>query len=192
MKGLGIKKGLTLLATVLIAHVASAQYVPAMSVGKKVKVPEKAGYWHRGNTFQHLDVALSLGITGIGIEVASPICEIAQVRVGYEFMPHFHYSVNFPVEVGGEPAVKYDDNGKRVQSRFDRLAKNLKELTGLEADDHLRRSLGLKATVVRTLHCIVSVPIIKSIRKQVPKMRLSPMALQASRWGRSIVVASIR
>jgi hypothetical protein len=33
--------------------------------------------------------------------------------------------------------VKYDENGNRVESRFDRLAKNLKELTGYEIEDHV-------------------------------------------------------
>jgi len=57
--------------------------------------------------------------------------------VGYEFMPPFHVGVNFPVEVGGEPAEKFDEQGHRVESRFDRLAKNLKELTGYDVDDHV-------------------------------------------------------
>ena len=43
----------------------------------------------------------------------------------------------FPIEVGGEPAEKYDANGNRVESRFDRLAKTLKELTGYNVDNHV-------------------------------------------------------
>ena len=39
--------------------------------------------------------------------------------------------------MGGEPAVKYDENGNRVESRFDRLAKNLKEITGFDVDNHV-------------------------------------------------------
>jgi hypothetical protein len=45
--------------------------------------------------------------------------------------------VDFPVEVGGEPAVIYDEYGNRIESRFDRLARNLKELTGYDVDDHV-------------------------------------------------------
>lgn len=137
MKGLGIKKGLTLLAIVLIAHVASAQYVPAMSVGKKVKVPEKAGYWHRGNTFQHLDVALSLGITGIGIEVASPICEIAQVRVGYEFMPHFRKSLSADLMIGNEECLQYDQNGDRIETNYDKVREMMYKETGYDMNPYV-------------------------------------------------------
>ena len=84
-----------------------------------------------------LDLSVNVGTSGIGFDLATPISDMFQVRVGYEFMPPFHVGVNFPVEVGGEPAKKYDANGNRVESRFDRLAKNLKELTGYDVDDHV-------------------------------------------------------
>lgn len=94
-------------------------------------------YCKEHNIFQHLDVSVNAGTSGIGFDVASPIGNYVQLRAGYEFMPHFHVGVDFPVEVGGEPAAKYDKNGKRVESRFDRLAANLKEMTGIEVDDHV-------------------------------------------------------
>ena len=87
--------------------------------------------------FKHLDVSVNLGTSGIGFDVATPLGNYVQLRAGYEFMPHFRYSVDFPIEVGGEPAVKYDENGNRVESRFDRLAKNLKEITGFDVDNHV-------------------------------------------------------
>ena len=84
-----------------------------------------------------LDLSVNVGTSGIGFDLATPISDMFQVRVGYEFMPPFHVGVNFPVEVGGEPAEKFDEQGHRVESRFDRLAKNLKELTGYDVDDHV-------------------------------------------------------
>ena len=84
-----------------------------------------------------LDLSVNLGTTGIGFDLATPISDMFQVRVGYEFMPSFHVGIDFPIEVGGEPAEKYDANGNRVESRFDRLAKNLKEVTGYEVDNHI-------------------------------------------------------
>ena len=77
--------------------------------------------------FDHLDLSVTLGTSGIGFDVATPIGNYVQLRAGYEFMPQIHFPVDFPIEVGGEPAEKYDASGKRVESRFDRLAKNLKE-----------------------------------------------------------------
>ena len=84
-----------------------------------------------------LDLSVNVGTSGIGFDLATPISDMFQVRMGYEFMPHIHVGINFPVEVGGEPAKKYDANGNRVESRFDRLAKNLKEVTGYDVDDHV-------------------------------------------------------
>lgn len=84
-----------------------------------------------------LDLSVNVGTSGIGFDLATPINDMFQVRMGYEFMPHIHVGINFPVEVGGEPAKKYDANGNRVESRFDRLAKNLKEVTGYDVDDHV-------------------------------------------------------
>ena len=132
MKGIGIIRGLTLLAAALMVHVASAQYVPAMSAGKKAKVPEKAGYWHRGNMFQHLDLALSLGVTGIGIDVAMPICEIAQLRLGYEFMPHFRKSLTADMMIGSEECLQYDENGDRIETNYDKVREMMYEETGYD------------------------------------------------------------
>lgn len=121
----------------VITMMACAAVSVQAQEGSRSSQNSVSGYCKTHNVFQHLDISVNAGTSGIGFDVATPIGNYVQLRAGYEFMPHFHYSVNFPVEVGGEPAVKYDDNGKRVQSRFDRLAKNLKELTGLEADDHV-------------------------------------------------------
>ena len=63
-----------------------------------------------------LDLSLNVGTSGIGFDLATPISDMFQVRVGYEFMPPFHVGIDFPIEVGGEPAEKYDANGNRVES----------------------------------------------------------------------------
>lgn len=84
-----------------------------------------------------LDLSVNVGTTGVGFDLATPISDMFQVRVGYEFMPPFHVGIDFPIEVGGEPAEKYDEQGHRVESRFDRLAKNLKEVTGYDVDNHV-------------------------------------------------------
>ena len=94
--------------------------------------------WFKENkVFQNLDVSVTAGTTGIGIDVASKIGDYVQLRAGYEYLPRFKKSVYFPVEVGGQPAVAYDANGNRVETTFDRLSKMLKELTGFQVDDEV-------------------------------------------------------
>ena len=102
-----------------------------------VQAQDVSNYLKTHNVFQHLDLSVNVGTSGIGFDVATPIGNYVQLRAGYEFMPQFHVGIDFPIEVGGEPAVKYDANGNRVESTFDRLAKTLKELTGYEVEDHV-------------------------------------------------------
>lgn len=95
--------------------------------------------WMKDNgVFQNLDVSLTAGTTGIGIDVASKIGNNVQLRAGYEYMPRFKKSIYFPVEVGGEPAVAYDANGNRIETRFDRLSSMLTELTGFKVEDEVK------------------------------------------------------
>lgn len=94
--------------------------------------------WMKDNgVFQNLDVSLTAGTTGIGIDVASKIGNNVQLRAGYEYMPRFKKSIYFPVEVGGQPAVDYDDEGNRIETRFDRLSKMLTDLTGFKVEDEV-------------------------------------------------------
>ena len=130
MKGFGMKRYLALLAGVLFASAVNAQYVPSMSTGNREKTEVKAGYWHRGNMFQHLDVAFSLGTTGIGIDVAMPVCEIAQVRMGYDFMPHFRKSISSKLKIGDEESIQYDDKRDRKATHYTEVADSMYSLFG--------------------------------------------------------------
>ena len=87
--------------------------------------------------FNHLDAAVSLGTTGIGIDLATPVTNWAQLRLGYSFMPRFHYNMNFDVQVGDVKESKYDVNGNRVTTKFDKMATMLEDLTGYKVDDEV-------------------------------------------------------
>ena len=94
-------------------------------------------YWKEHNIFQHLDVSLTAGTTGIGFDVASPVTEWAQVRAGYEFMPRFTKRMNFDLTIGGRPARSYDSDGNRQETTFDRMSEFLYQFTGYDVDDHV-------------------------------------------------------
>ena len=52
--------------------------------------PQRVSQWMKDNgVFQNLDVSLTAGTTGIGIDVASRVHENVQLRMGYEYMPRF-------------------------------------------------------------------------------------------------------
>jgi len=89
------------------------------------------------NLFNHLDASVTLGTTGIGFDVATPVGDYAQLRVGYAFMPSFHKSMFFNVQVGDKPENKYDANGNRVETKYDKMADALKQVTGFQVEDQV-------------------------------------------------------
>ena len=87
--------------------------------------------------FNHLDASVTLGTTGIGFDLATPVTDYAQLRVGYAFMPSFHKSMYFDVQVGETAESKYDKNGNRVETKFEKMAGALEEVTGFKVDDQV-------------------------------------------------------
>lgn len=77
--------------------------------------------------FKHLDASLTLGSTGLGFDLASPMGEYAQLRAGFSFMPHIHYKMNFEVQVG--------DDASKSKSKFQTLSGLLKDMTGYQVDN---------------------------------------------------------
>ena len=137
-----MKKIVLAIAAALTVNRAYAQGDTIVSTKKNVFATESKSLnlsdWMVDNgVFQNLDVSVTAGTTGIGIDVASKIGNNVQLRAGYEYMPRFKKSIYFPVEVGGQPAVAYDANGNRVETTFDRLSKMLKELTGFTVEDEV-------------------------------------------------------
>lgn len=94
-------------------------------------------YWKEHDIFQHLDVSVTAGTTGIGIDVASPIGKYVQLRAGYEFMPRFTKRMNFDLTVNGEPAIVYDKNGYKQDTKFTKMSDFLYDLTGFDVEDHV-------------------------------------------------------
>lgn len=87
--------------------------------------------------FNHLDVAATLGTTGIGVDVATPVGEYVQLRAGFSYMPRFETTTSFRVQVGDKLDKKWDENGNRLQTKFDKLAGYLKSAVGYEVDDEV-------------------------------------------------------
>ena len=84
-------------------------------------------YWQEHNIFQHLDASLSLGTTGVGIDVSSPLGNYFQLRAGVSVMPKFHHNMNFGVQVGET----------RDDSKFNRLSEMLESMTGYKVNNSI-------------------------------------------------------
>lgn len=123
-----MKKIVLLIAAAFTLSVAHAQDADTICTDN---------WFQKNRVFQNLDVSVTAGTTGIGIDVASKLGDYVQLRAGYEFMPRFKKSIYFPVEVGGQPAKAYDANGNRIETRFDKLSKMLKDMTGFQVEDEI-------------------------------------------------------
>lgn len=53
--------------------------------------------------FDHLSVGLTLGTTGIGLDVAAPVTDFLQVRAGYNYFSGFKYSEDVDYRAKGKP-----------------------------------------------------------------------------------------
>lgn len=83
----------------------------------------------------HVGIGATVGTTGIGLELASPIGQFFQVRTGVNYMPYFKYDMDFGIQLGDEPAGKFDADGNLTH--FGKLADMLKGFTGYEPDEHV-------------------------------------------------------
>lgn len=87
--------------------------------------------------FNHLDIAATLGTTGIGVDLATPLGKYVQLRAGFSIVPRFEYNSSFRVQVGDQLDYKYDEHGNRLETKFDKLSGYLKEIVGFEVDDEV-------------------------------------------------------
>ena len=113
----------------------NAQYIPAFK--KAEKKDPGTNYWSKKNTFKHLEVSLTLGTSGVGIDLAAPLCDFMQVRLGYDYLPQFSKSYNMYLAGGGQDAKQYNDQGNRIRTPFDNIKQYMYEQTGFDLEDNI-------------------------------------------------------
>ena len=119
------------------AGLTKAQYIPAFRTDTVIWKDPGTDYWKRGNSLKHLEVSLTLGTSGVGLDVALPLSQFVQIRLGYDYMPQFKKLLRMNLAGGGEAARQYDGQGNRVRTNFDKIQQYLYEETGMEIDDHI-------------------------------------------------------
>ena len=91
-----------LLATSLAAMAMALFSMPAQAQDKV----EEFGI------FDHLSAGLTIGTTGIGIDLAAPVTEYLQVRAGYNFCSGIKYKEDIDYRAKGQPTKKTEVEGK--------------------------------------------------------------------------------
>ena len=146
-----MKRGILCILMACTAALAEAQYIPAFRKDTvEVKDPGKE-YWSKGNTFKHLEVSVTLGTTGLGIDLAAPICDFLQVRLGYDYMLPFKRKFEMPLAGGGEAARQYDEAGNRKVTKFNEIADYIYQNSGYDMDDYLQMDAKLTMNNLKLL-----------------------------------------
>ncbi len=82
--------------------------------------------------FDNLDVAFTLGTTGLGLEVATPITKWTRLRVGFDGIPKFNLPMNFDV------ATYAGEDADNTENNFDKVKDIMLDITGEEMDETVR------------------------------------------------------
>ena len=85
--------------------------------------------------FNHLDVAATIGTTGIGAEVSTPLSDMVTLRGAFDIMPRF--SINSKFSVSG---MKKDASGQWTEiddSQFQKMADLAESITAIKVQNHV-------------------------------------------------------
>lgn len=85
--------------------------------------------------FNHLDVAVEAGSTGIGFDVATNLGNSLRLRAGFSAMPEFTLGMNFGVDVD-EQLGRTAEEGTG-ESTFDKLSNMIEGMTGTKVSQNI-------------------------------------------------------
>jgi hypothetical protein len=80
--------------------------------------------------FNHLNVGVTLGTTGLGVEASMPINNYLWVRSGLSYLPRVEVPMTFGIQIGDDPQASKD--------KFNRMASVLEDLTGTPVSDEVK------------------------------------------------------
>ena len=88
--------------------------------------------------FNNLDLSVTAGTSGVGVDLATPLGERFRLRGGFSFMPHIGRTLHFGVQVGQRAEGQSEEEfSQQSQSRFDKLSGLLTGFTGYEVDNQV-------------------------------------------------------
>lgn len=88
----------------------------------------KKSVFNQYNILNKLELGMTLGTTGIGLEVASPVTKWTKVRTGISFMPSFNVPMNFGI-------TTYTDGTAVNSGNFEKIREMMYKLSGYEMDN---------------------------------------------------------
>ncbi|MBR0038256.1 MAG: hypothetical protein IJP70_11555 [Bacteroidales bacterium] len=118
---------LLLMGVGLILNTVSAQ--------EEVKTSKS---WIEKGFFNHLEVGVNAGSTGIGIDVATSVSKYARLRVGFTYMPRFQMKSNFGVSLGDSAYHRtYSPTTGKRTDKLGKMIDYMHDLTGMTIEDNV-------------------------------------------------------
>lgn len=128
---------LLILPCLVIANAYSIDNEPQSS-------PDAYSTSQRVSPFQHLEVALTGGTTGVGIDFSAPINDYLKIRAGYTFVPKFTIGMKFGVGIEERMYLKddagnliLDGEGNPELSDFGRIINYVESFTGNKTQNEM-------------------------------------------------------
>lgn len=82
------------------------------------------------NVFRHLDLGVSVGTTGLGLNLSTHVTDYVRIRTGVDFTPHIAFPMSFSLQ-------SYSDGAGVTANNFEKLQNYMHRLTGIEVDDRV-------------------------------------------------------
>ncbi len=94
-----------------------------------VKIPSgpRESFFKRCNVFNNLELGATIGTTGLGLELATPVTKWVNLRAGFTVIPHFNVPLSFGI-------TSYTD-GKVNGGNFSKIKDMMYDISGFEIDD---------------------------------------------------------
>lgn len=115
----------TLAAVCLTTATAMAQTQTTTGTEHEQEDNTERKTWIKG-----MDLGVTAGTTGVGIEVSAKLSNVVRLRAGFSAMPRLTGRANFGIGF-------YDKDGTRKQTNFKSLASRLQSFTGYMMDDEV-------------------------------------------------------
>ncbi len=100
---------------------------PGASAQTAVSVPAT----HTHSLLKRLDVELTAGSTGLGLNLSTPLNDMVRMRAGISYFPHDNVPLSFDLMAYGGDA---DADAEVNDQRFDKLSSMMESFTGVKID----------------------------------------------------------
>jgi hypothetical protein len=79
---------------------------------------------------EEMDLGVTLGTTGIGVDISTPLSDMFRLRTGFEIMPRIEKTITFEI-------MSFDQYGNITPTQFDKMSQTLEMFTGYKADSRV-------------------------------------------------------